>query len=820
MATIVLQGGVLVVRFNDGTSRSSGVPVTAGMSEADIRTAIATARSNVSAYYGGAGNDQKAREAERASGNAAAIYRQLHPETRTQEQPAERRPAPPPPREQRREAQRPAQAEPRREERRESRRPTPRPTITQEWIETQLRESRRDDRRAQAAATALYANRRFVDQFLSPEAQRGIARTDSQKNVTIAVFNSLYQIPAFRLYLSSLAAMRRDPFPDEVTRLRLPRGSTMPLYPDYVTLQNFLTEPGRPESLSEQASAEIIRAADAYTRHFLLIFAAPNQQNARFRQEIDQMNIGGNVADLGWRMRNVQGAMTFQPASGRGPTDADRAALAQLYISGPMDADTLVASILYMRRWAQEHPERGRGRSQDQIALWQAPQVIPLEPEQQVVQPPPVAQPAQTVQVPRIAIVGDSILAGGRMGNTLQSSLQPRFSGASVTTFAHVGDALGAIRTQLRQNVFDARPPYNTVIIDGGINGMAGTSVEDSERIFTNMISEARQRGLRVVVLTVTPWAGYSGSSAEAQRRTTAINQWLVGQASGNDVMIVDMSSLGEGNPPRLRAQYDSGDGLHPNDAGRDRIAALVAQGVYGISQTQDQRSRALTDFANQYWGNLTNELYRLVSGGGLAAAQGQGAPPPEGVISIMRNKPQGTGSVEEALRTLGRDDIQRAYDRIFNDYMSQDADFMAFCRDRREYQGIPRPGVRLTSSTDASNRRLIVRAMQDYLNYESGRSGQEWFGRLRDDLRILYRQVLQISRDDIIADGQEDMRTLTALSVYSWRKTHQADAVGAWGPSLNLRVEQTQQQPVQPPPAPPPRQEQQRQERGRTIIP
>ncbi len=824
MATIVLQNGVLVVRFNDGSSRSSGVSVNAGMSQDAVQTAIGQARSNVATYYAGAGNDAKSREAERASGSAAGIYRQLHPEEREQTEPPPQERRAPPPREQRQPPQQRRETEtPVREERRgTAARPPPRPRISGEWLETQLREARRDDRRALAAATAIYANRNFVNQFLSPDAQRGTARTDAQKNITIAAFNSLYQIPAFRLYLSSLAAMRRDAYPDEITRLRLPPGSTMPLYPDYVTLQTFLTEPGRPESLSEQASAEIIRAADAYVRHFLIIFAAPNQLNARYNQEISQMNIGGNVADLGWRMRNAQGAMTFQPASGRGPTDADRAALAQLYISGPMDSDTLGAAVLFIRRWSLEHPDRGRGRSQDQISLWQAPQIIPREQEQQAtpvaVQPqtPVVTTPQQVV--PRIAIVGDSIMvmSSSRVGATLQTTLQAQSQGASVTTHAHGGDQLTAIRTQLRQRVLGAQPPYNTVIIQGGVNSIAsGVSVEDCERTYTQMINEARQAGLRVIIVPVTPTSGASNalySRADRQVSYTALNAWLRGQASGNDVVVVDISSVSEGNPPRWKQQFDSGDHIHPSAAGSDQLAALVAQAAYGIAPTVDQRSRALTDFANQYWANLAGDLYRNVSGGNA-----------EGVISILRNKPQGTGSVEEALRTLRRDDIQRAFDRVFNDFMRSDQDFLAFCREYSRdnnhiYANIAREGVRLSASTDEAGRRQALRAMQDYLNYQAQRSGQDWYRSLREDLRLLYRQVLSANRDDIVADGQEDMRTLAALSVYAWRKAHQSDAVGGWGPNLNLRIEQPQQ--VQPPPPPPPPQRREEGQRGRTIIP
>ncbi|MFN7991072.1 MAG: GDSL-type esterase/lipase family protein [Candidatus Micrarchaeia archaeon] len=803
MAQVVLQNGVLVITgLSGGASRSSGVSVTASMSEADITAAIGRAKSNVAAFYYGSGDDRHGDEASRASGSASAIYRQLHPQAQPQEPvrqpqpparttpPRERRAAPqPPPREERRPAA-PAARQP------------PRPTISRDWIAAQLRDAARDDRRALAASNGLRTNTAYLNQYLSPDLQRGVARTSNQTETTIAVFNALYQIPSFRLLLSALAADRvQDP------AHRDDPNATIPRFADFVRLQSFLTEPGRTESLSEQASAEIIRAADYYIRYYLVVFAAPNESNARFRQELGL--ISGGDGGILWRMARAEEARTFTPRDGRQPTQHDRDSLLRPFLGGAMDGDTLVAASLFIRRWFQTHPESGRARTQDQIALWQAPPVTPLE----EAAPQPVPQVAPQTTVPRVAVIGDSMLAGGtppangRVGETLMTALRRQNPTASVQTFAVVGAALPAIETQFRTSVIGANPPYNTLVMDGGINGITGMSVEDAERIYTRIIHDARAAGMRVVILTLTPWASYSGSNAEGQRRTALLNTWLRSQA-GEGITIVDTSPLGEGNPPRLQAQYDSGDHLHPVAAGRDLLAQLIARDAFRIQPTASDQNAALQDFASRNWTNLATELYQAVSGGR-----------PEAVVTIMRNRPSGSASVEEALRTLGRNDVSRAFDRIFNDFMRSDEDFRRFCRSARDgqYRGVIREGVSLSSSTSPEDRRLIIRAMQDYLNNTMASTGQDWYGRLRDDLRLLYRQILSPARDDLNVDSLEDFRTMAALAIYAWRKNHQTDAVGAWGPNLSLRLEQAAPVAPQPPPQPP--QDQPREGERRRVI-
>ena len=773
MGSVVNEGGTLVV-VAGGQRRRTSVTVSASMSEADVTSAVQRAVSSQRTFYEAMGGDAWT-DFQRisASGSSRSIYRAMHPAEERREEPRreERRERREPRREERREEPRP-----RREERRDVRSATPRRSFPEQatevipWITQQLRESGREERKAVAAAGTLHTNREFLNQYLSPELQRGTLRTSNQSNATIAVFNALYEIPSFRLYLSSVAATQRDSFPG------------------FVRLQEFLTQPGRPELLDEQANAEIIRAADMYIRFFLFGFVAPNSANSRYREEIRQLT------QANWVTERVAEARTFTARSGRQPTEADRNAFVSMYVGGPMDSDTVVAASLFIRRWTQEHPERGRSRSQDQIAQWQAPAVVPLEGTAQAQPQAPVAA------VPRVGIIGDSMVAGGRIGTTLQRILREQSPDAAVDSYGVVGESLSAIRARLRRDIFYHQPPYNTVILEGGVNGIIGrnetvdAAVTRLQGEFTRMVRECKDRGLRVMVMTLNPWAGYQTSTDQAQQVTTRMNQWLAGRPFGADVTIIDISAIGEGNPPRLRAALDSGDHIHPNNSGRDEIARIAARSGFGRTISAQETNTALQEFADANWRNLSSELYQ-------SARNGR----PAGIVTLMRNLPPTHTSLDAALRDLHRTDINDAFDRIFNDYLHSDSGFLQFCRGRQEFQGIAREATRLSSSTTAQDRRMVLRAIGQYLNNEAQRSG-DVYDRLRQDLAMLYRQVFSMGRDDYDATGVSDMRLMAAIAVYSWRMANQAATVGDWAQSIQgVRREQQRrdEQRQEPPPQP-----------------
>ncbi|MEU9415798.1 SGNH/GDSL hydrolase family protein [Streptomyces sp. NPDC048272] len=85
------------------------------------------------------------------------------------------------------------------------------------------------------------------------------------------------------------------------------------------------------------------------------------------------------------------------------------------------------------------------------------------------------------------------------------------------------------------------------------------------------LIRAARARGITVVGATLPPGKGMeSGTPAETR---TALNQWI--RTSGRYDAVVDFDRVLADplNPGRLLPAYDSGDGLHPNDAGYRAMA-------------------------------------------------------------------------------------------------------------------------------------------------------------------------------------------------------------------------------------------------------
>jgi len=122
------------------------------------------------------------------------------------------------------------------------------------------------------------------------------------------------------------------------------------------------------------------------------------------------------------------------------------------------------------------------------------------------------------------------------------------------------------------------------VLVLEGINDIAGNTpprATAAEIIagYRQLIEAARERGLAVMALTITPtkpfpiYPNYNDEQALTVRRE--VNQWL--RSSGEFDAVFDAEeALSDPGTGLLAAAYDSGDGLHPNDAGMAAIADVV----------------------------------------------------------------------------------------------------------------------------------------------------------------------------------------------------------------------------------------------------
>ncbi|WP_051707434.1 MULTISPECIES: GDSL-type esterase/lipase family protein [unclassified Streptomyces] len=126
-----------------------------------------------------------------------------------------------------------------------------------------------------------------------------------------------------------------------------------------------------------------------------------------------------------------------------------------------------------------------------------------------------------------------------------------------------------------------AREGVRVVVVLLGVNDLlggwepGGAPVGPGELLdgYDRLVEAARDAGVRVVGCTLPPARGL-GPGREAVRR--AVNERMRAGGVFDAVADVDGALRDPADAGRLRAAYDSGDGLHPNDAGMTAIARAV----------------------------------------------------------------------------------------------------------------------------------------------------------------------------------------------------------------------------------------------------
>lgn len=118
-----------------------------------------------------------------------------------------------------------------------------------------------------------------------------------------------------------------------------------------------------------------------------------------------------------------------------------------------------------------------------------------------------------------------------------------------------------------------AVPGVTHVIVLEGVNdlGMSRTRPPSAESLiagYGQLIARAHAHGLKIIGATILPYAGaaYFGAPGEAERQK--INAWIRTGRAFDGVIDLDAAIRDPARPDRMRADLQSGDWLHPNDAG------------------------------------------------------------------------------------------------------------------------------------------------------------------------------------------------------------------------------------------------------------
>lgn len=136
---------------------------------------------------------------------------------------------------------------------------------------------------------------------------------------------------------------------------------------------------------------------------------------------------------------------------------------------------------------------------------------------------------------------------------------------------------------RLDRDVLAQTSPRWLIVLEG-VNDI-GTCTEKCEPAanaqniicaYQQIILRAHSQGIRVYGATITPFGRSFYDSAEAERARQTVNDWIRTSGQFDAVIDFDAAIRDPNNPLNLSAGADSGDHLHPSDAGYKTMADSV----------------------------------------------------------------------------------------------------------------------------------------------------------------------------------------------------------------------------------------------------
>jgi len=98
----------------------------------------------------------------------------------------------------------------------------------------------------------------------------------------------------------------------------------------------------------------------------------------------------------------------------------------------------------------------------------------------------------------------------------------------------------------------------------------------DLEQGLSQLVARAHEHGIEVFGATLTPYKGAGYFVEQGEQIREAVNQWILSSGVFDGTIDFDKATRDPANPLVFAAQYDSGDHLHPKDAGYDAMANAI----------------------------------------------------------------------------------------------------------------------------------------------------------------------------------------------------------------------------------------------------
>ena len=95
------------------------------------------------------------------------------------------------------------------------------------------------------------------------------------------------------------------------------------------------------------------------------------------------------------------------------------------------------------------------------------------------------------------------------------------------------------------------------------------------------MIERAHALGLKIFGATLTPFEGSPRYTEEGEIKRAALNLWIRSSKAYDGVIDFDEATRDPNHPLRFNPAFDSGDHLHPNDAGYVAMGDAIDLGLF-----------------------------------------------------------------------------------------------------------------------------------------------------------------------------------------------------------------------------------------------
>ncbi|PAV27941.1 hypothetical protein CIL05_18890 [Virgibacillus profundi] len=139
------------------------------------------------------------------------------------------------------------------------------------------------------------------------------------------------------------------------------------------------------------------------------------------------------------------------------------------------------------------------------------------------------------------------------------------------------------VLARLERDVF-SQSGIKAIILHAGLNDLRHHPEYDAEKIIDRMkeiINAAHEQGLKIYGATLTPFKGSGMYTDEGERTRQEVISWIRKSEEFDGLIDFDKTLRDPEDPERYLPEYDSGDHLHPNDKGYERMAESVDLGMF-----------------------------------------------------------------------------------------------------------------------------------------------------------------------------------------------------------------------------------------------